>query len=106
MLEKTQTQLGCKKLTSHIVHTIPLSDGNGWNTGSIKFNRCPGNFMQSNIGHWLELSNHLDNSVMPCAGSPGEQPAKVMEVLGVVGDWKAERKKKADEAAARKAKRG
>ena len=106
MLEKTQTMQGCKQKVSHTVHMIPITDGNGWNIGSVQFNRCPGNFMQSDIGHWLDLSNHIDNGVMPYPGSPSEQPAKAMEILGVIGDWKADRKKKAEEAANRKAKSG
>jgi len=105
MLEDTQNNLGCKKPVPHIVHTIPLSDSNGWSTGSIKFNRCPGNFMQSDIGHWLEVSNHYDKGFLPCDGSISYQPSKVMEILGVVGDWKADRKKKAEETQSRKAKR-
>jgi hypothetical protein len=50
----------------------------------IKYYRCPANFANFSIMHFIDMVKHFRNGVMPFSGSMMEQPNKVIEVLNLI----------------------
>lgn len=95
MLEKVRIQQGCIDPKSYVVHKID---------DEIFYYRCPGNFFSRSVTSIMELWNSFQNGVLPFEGSLVDQPAKIMEIFGVLDRIKHDRMKKAQDEHDRKMK--
>lgn len=54
----------------------------------LQFKTCPGNFFRPEILPLLEMFRSFEAGVMPYPGSLSEQPNKLIEAMGVIGQYK------------------
>jgi hypothetical protein len=80
MLEREQTILGCKAAYQKPIHTV----------GNIKYKKCIGNFTDDSCYNWIEGFEFYEKGVMMFPGCFGEQPAKIIEMMRIIGNFKTE----------------
>lgn len=50
----------------------------------IKYYRCPANFVDMSIVHYMTVNKHFRNGIMPFSGTLMEQPNKLIEILELI----------------------
>lgn len=91
MLEKVKRVKGCESITSNLRHFI--IQGNT----KLSYNTCIGNFVNDSSIYWINFYNHFEKGVMPFGGGYMDQPAKVIDVMSVVGSHKSDELSKASQ---------
>jgi hypothetical protein len=82
MLAKARANKGCQELKTQPIHKI----GN-----EISFRTCIGNFVRPQVYGYLEAFRRYEQGVMPYSGGLFEQPAKIIDVFGVISMHQAEK---------------
>ena len=54
----------------------------------MEYHRCIGNFFRDDAIGWIEFHQKWDQGVMPYPGAYADQPAKVIEIMRVIGNYK------------------
>jgi hypothetical protein len=72
----------------------------------IFFSSCIGNYFDFSAMAMLNVHRHFEAGVMPYAGGLMDQPAKLIEVMGVISSHRAAREAAAYEKQKREAARG
>jgi len=96
MLAKVRSNMGCQEMKSQPIHKIG---------DEISFRTCIGNFVRPQVYALLNAHHRFSQGVMPYAGGLMEQPAKVIEIFGVIDSHRADtaqRERAKAERAARK----
>lgn len=81
MLAKVRANMGCAEVKSHSVHKIG---------DEVSFSTCIGNFVKPQIYPLLRAHQMFSQGVMPYAGGLMDQPAKIIEIFGVIDSHRAE----------------
>lgn len=55
---------------------------------NVNYKTCIGNFFDKTVVDLYEAFNNYERGVMPFSGSYMDQPAKIVEVFGVIGGMK------------------
>jgi hypothetical protein len=88
LLKKERTILGCFGIREQPIHKIE----------GINYYTCIGNFCDESAISWVEAHSQFELGVMPFEGGYMDQPAKAIETMRVIGNyktnWQVERAKK------------
>ena len=91
-LEAERQALGCFDVSRETVQRID----------DVGFKTCPGNLNSEGAVHWIEFHPQFQNGVMPFEGAYFDQPAKAIEVMRIIGNYKTEWELEQAKAAAMK----
>lgn len=72
--------------------------------GELHFRTCPGNFWDATAAALLDLSHAYQKGILPYAGSLMDQPAKIIDVFGVIERFELNEQAEAHKKAMAKAK--
>lgn len=84
MLEKVKRTKGCEVPHPQPVHRIAQSGL------KLNYSSCIGNFFSPSAMHWVGYYNAFEKGVMPFPGGYMDQPAKLIDVMSVIGNHKQE----------------
>jgi len=85
MVEAKKKQKACTEIRNFALHNI--KDGRL----NLLFATCPGNFFSEGALHMIQAHELFEKGVMPFPGSYMEQPAKVIDIMSIIGSYKAQR---------------
>ena len=81
MTAKMRKDKACEEVKAAPIHRMGQS---------LTFKTCPGNFVRPAVVRFLDAHAQYDKGVMPHAGGMMDQPAKLIEVFGVISSTQAE----------------
>lgn len=56
--------------------------------GELQYKKCPGNFFSDSAAMWIEYHNQFEKGIMPFSGGYFEQPAKAIQTMRIIGNYK------------------
>jgi hypothetical protein len=81
MLAKVKANMGCTEMKQQPIHKIGAE---------VSFRSCIGNFVKPQVYALISAHHRYTQGVMPYAGGYMEQPAKIMDVFGIIDQHRAE----------------
>lgn len=84
MLEKIKKQKGCEVVGPDERHFIMQGET------QLRYNTCIGNFVSDSSIYWIHSYNHFEAGTMPFSGGYMDQPAKIIDIMNVIGAHKNE----------------
>lgn len=82
MLEKTKRIKGCT--TPHTMPVHKISQGGV----RVSYASCIGNYFSFSAMGWVNFYNSFEKGVMPFSGGYMDQPAKLIDVMNIIGSYK------------------
>ena len=82
MLGKVQANMGCREVKAQVIHRIG---------DDLGFKTCIGNFARPQLHAFIGAQRRFEQGMMPYSGGLMEQPAKIIEIFGVIESHNAER---------------
>jgi hypothetical protein len=93
MLAKVRANMGCQEMKGAAIHKIP---------SGLSFRTCVGNFVRPGLYPLISAHRRFQQGVMPYAGGLMDQPAKLIDLFGVIDTHQAERAERERQAEQRK----
>jgi hypothetical protein len=92
LAKKRRMLKGCWKLAPSRVKILDF----------IQFKRCPGNYHSDQVSNLVRVHQAMEQGAMPFNGGFAEQPAKLIEAVGLISAYRNEKLEKDLEAQKRK----
>lgn len=70
----------------------------------FRINKCLGNFTSKEVYSYFEMHRFYEKGVMPFSGAMSDQPAKLIELMNIIGQLKNEKLKEIEERERKKMK--